>query len=90
LGKPKKQKEHAYLYWEFNEDKGPKQAIRKGNWKAIKFYQQAVPLYDISVDLAEKNNVAQQNPNIVKQMEKLFVKARTEDPNFPLIPKVKK
>ncbi len=90
LGNAEKQKQHPYLYWEFNEDKGPKQAIRKGNWKAIKFYQQAVQLYDISVDLEEKNNIAQQNPKMVKQMEKLFSKARTEDPNFPLIPKVKK
>lgn len=89
LGNTKKQKEHAYLYWEFNEDKGPKQAIRKGNWKAIKFYQKPTQLYDISVDLEEKNNLAAQNPKIVKQMEKLFVNARTEDPNFPLVPKVK-
>lgn len=34
-GKEEKQIQHDYLYWEFHE-KGGRQAVRKGNWKAVK------------------------------------------------------
>ena len=36
LGKSSEQKEHGYLYWEFHE-KGGRQAVRMGNWKAVKY-----------------------------------------------------
>ena len=31
------QKQHDFLYWEFNERQGPIQAVRSGKWKLIKF-----------------------------------------------------
>ena len=31
-----KQKEHEYLYWEFNESEGPLQAVRKDEWKLVR------------------------------------------------------
>jgi arylsulfatase A-like enzyme len=85
----KKQKaKHEYLYWEFYEGKG-KQAIIKDNWKAIKLniseptVETIFELYDIKNDVEETNNVAKANPEVVKQFEELFKKARA---NFEIAP----
>lgn len=60
------------LYWEFYEG-GFKQAVRKGNWKAIRFYKGSYParteLYDLSKDVGEKNNIAADFPGVVREME---------------------
>lgn len=81
LGNKENQKEHDYLYWEFHE-KGGRQAVRKGDWKAVKYNVLKKPdapleLYNLSNDLGENNNVASQYPDIVVQMEKIFNEART-------------
>ena len=81
----KKQKIHDYLYWEFNESKGPIQAIRKDNWKLVKRYQQEVELYDLSTDIGETTNIAQINPDVLNELISLLKTARTEHPDFPLI-----
>lgn len=77
----KSQTEHPFLYWEFKEQ-GGKQAIRFGNWKAIRLNWNEVPdgpveLYNLSQDLGEKNNVAEQHPKIVKQAVQILENART-------------
>ncbi|GAA3638653.1 arylsulfatase [Flavivirga jejuensis] len=86
LGNKKEQKKHAYLYWEFHE-KGGRQAIRMKNWKAVKYNVLKTPnepleLYNLTYDLGEENNVATQFPEIVKQMEALFLEARTPSDVF--------
>jgi len=73
LGQAKKQQQHPHLYWEFWEGKG-KQAIRMGDWKAVRLGVKKNPnapieLYNLSIDPNEQNNVAKQNPKIVKQIE---------------------
>ena len=88
LGTPGEQKTHEYLYWEFGE-KGGRQAIRMGKWKAVKLKVSKNPnapieLYDLENDLGEDNNIADQNPEIVKQFEKLFKQARVESEQFRL------
>ena len=75
------QKKHDYLYWEFHE-KGGRQALRKGDWKAVKYNvlknpQAPIELYDLSEDIGEENNLADQHPDIIKEMEDIFNKART-------------
>ena len=82
------QPEHDYLYWEFSP-RGGWQAIRQGNFKAVrgnlrKNADAKIELYDLSRDLAEKNNVAADYPAKVQQMKALFSKARIDSPNFPL------
>ncbi|WP_245893461.1 glycoside hydrolase family 2 TIM barrel-domain containing protein [Polaribacter butkevichii] len=86
LGNKKDQKEHEYLYWEFHE-KGGRQAVRKGNWKAVKYNVLKTPnklmeLYDLDNDLGEKNNVAKLYPEVVKEMEVIFKEARTPSDVF--------
>jgi len=83
LNKPGQQK-HEYLYWETNEKMGPIQAVRKGNWKAIKFLDKPIELYDLSRDISETRNVAATNPDIVKQMERIIATARTTNESYPL------
>ncbi len=79
-----KQKQHDYLYWEFHEG-GFKQAIRQGKWKAVRLgTQQPIELYDLSTDLAEKNNIASQYPDIIRKLTPLFASARTDSKEFPI------
>ena len=86
LGNYKNQVEHAYLYWEFHE-KGGRQAIRMGDWKAVKYNVLETPnkpmiLYNLFNDIGEKNNVANKFPEVVKQIESLFQEARTPSDVF--------
>jgi arylsulfatase A-like enzyme len=67
--------QHDFLYWEFYE-RGFKQAIRKGAWKAIRFYKDAKPdrteLYDLASDIGEKVELSKTHPDKVKELEALM------------------
>ncbi|MDT0552696.1 arylsulfatase [Urechidicola vernalis] len=84
-GKDKKQLIHDYLYWEFNEGRGPIQAIRKGKWKLVKRYQKDFELYNLDEDEGETKNLASENSKILDDLKTKLVDARTENENFPLI-----
>ena len=80
----KKQKERKFNYWEIHSPF--QQAVRMGNWKAIRFgTKEPLELYNLSTDPSEKQNVAQQNPKIVKDIETFLKTARTPSPYFPEI-----
>ncbi len=92
FGKP--QTPHKYLYWELHES-GGKQAVLMGNWKAIRLNVSAnadgpIELYDISIDKAEKNNIAVLHPDVVKQMESIMQQAHVPNTNWPLLSSEKK
>lgn len=80
----KGQQKHTYLYWEFAEG-GYKQAVRMGNWKAIRFYKNKeairTELYNLLSDIGEKNDVSAQYPDIVKQIENIMDKEHVESKN---------
>lgn len=83
----KKQKQHKYLYWEFHEQ-GGKQAVRMGRWKAMRLRASINPeapirLYDLDNDIAEKNNIAANHPQIVKQMDQIMKDARVHSDRWP-------
>ncbi len=90
LGNDSQQQKHNYLYWEFNERKGPIQAVRQNNWKAVKFDQKAIELYDLNKDISEQNNIASQYPEKAKELLYLINNTRTEHPEFPLVKKTLK
>ncbi len=66
MGYNDKQKQHKYLYWEFYEW-GSAQAIRMGKWKVIRkpMMTGKIQVFDVSKDIGEKNNIANQHPEIV-------------------------
>jgi arylsulfatase A-like enzyme len=72
------------FYWELHEGK-PIQAIRFGNWKAVKNGPKAaLELYDLATDPGEKTNVAQGNPEVVTKAQMLMNKEHHDDENWPL------
>lgn len=87
LGAHKKQEKHDYLYWEFNEGRGPIQAVRKDQWKAVKFLKKPLELYDLSKDIGEQQNIAESYPEKAKEMLYLIDNTRSEHPEFPLVKK---
>jgi arylsulfatase A len=85
LGK-EDQKKHESMYWEFHE-LGGRQAIRKGNLKLVRYQvldssKTTTELYDLSADIAEKNNIAKQYPEIVADLIKLLAQSRTQSDVF--------
>jgi len=86
-GKPEIQEEHPYMYWEFYEA-GGKQAVRKGDWKGVRLdVSQGDPyfeLYDLSSDPSEELNIADQHPEIVRDMLKIMEESHTEIPAISL------
>ena len=85
------QKGHEFLYWEFHEG-GTKQAVRYGQWKAIRPSPGApLQLYDVTADVGEKTNVAKEHPGVVAKVEDYLKTARTESKEWPIQePKKKK
>ena len=73
-----------FFYWELHEGK-PIQAVRFGNWKAVKNGPNAaIELYDLAADAAEETNVAAQKPELVARAVELMTASHTPDENWPL------
>jgi arylsulfatase A-like enzyme len=68
----RKQSSHEYLYWEI----GTQVAIRMENWKAIQpGAKRGWELYDLSKDLSEADNIADEHPNVLTQLRLLAADA---------------
>ena len=71
----KKQESHQFLYWEFPSYQG-QQAVRMGKWKAIRKNifkgNLKIELYNLDKDIKEQNDVSDQFPEIVKEIETIM------------------
>jgi arylsulfatase A len=81
------QKEHDYLYWEFHE-KGGRRALREEDWKLVQYNlfdseKTITELYDLSKDIGEENNVANEHPELANKMLELMKSVHTESEIFP-------
>jgi len=76
LGRPNRQERRDHLYWEYHM--GKQQAVRMGKWKGVRFggTKEPIELYDLSQDIGEKDNVADDHPEIIERMDILMRKAR--------------
>ena len=79
------QQQHEYLYWEFYEQQG-KQAIRRGDWKAVRLNRHKRKaeweIYDLASDPGESKNVASQHPELQTQFNQIVEKATTKNEFF--------
>ncbi|MCP4082255.1 MAG: arylsulfatase, partial [Planctomycetaceae bacterium] len=78
---------HDYLYWEFYEG-GGKQAVRLGDWKAVRLRVNEKPdgpiqLFDLRQDLGESKNIAAAHPAVVSQIKTIMRTAHQPHPNKP-------
>lgn len=78
---------HETLFW----SNGPNIAVRQGNWKLVKSYDNTW-LFDLAGDIGESKNLADSNPEIVERLEKAYQKWRSQmsKPAWPSKPNRRK
>jgi arylsulfatase A-like enzyme len=82
------QEQHKYLYWEYMAGRKLSQAVRHGRWKALRDAPgAALQLYDLAADLGETRNIADQEQDVVAEIEEFLTESHTEwrkpDPSIP-------
>jgi arylsulfatase A-like enzyme len=88
LPDPTKSLPDRFLYWEVrrHDPQQLEQAVRWGNWKALRHDAgEPLELYDLVADVGEKNNIAKQHPEVVARIEDYLKNARTASPHWPLV-----
>ncbi len=89
-GRSKEQQSQDYLYWEnpvwdwgrsfYPEDKF-QQALRQGRWKIVRHgASEPWELYDLDVDISEKNDLASRRPDMVENLASLVMEAHEDGP----------
>lgn len=78
------QAEHESLYWEFHE-RGFTQAIRFGDWKAIrKGLDGPIELYNLADDLGETRNISGAHPDLVEKAAAILAASRVPNADYPV------
>lgn len=85
------QRDHYALYWELHlnkrpvngNDRGFRQAIRQGKWKAVRYgAKSATELYDLSADAGEADDLSSKHPARAKAMTELFQQSSHESDRY--------
>ena len=81
LGNAAEQRQHEYLYWEYQG----RQAVRLGRWKGIRHrLDQDIELYDLENDVGEQHDAASDHPDVIARIAEIMRTGRTESELFPL------
>jgi len=73
------------FYWELHEQNVSRQAVRFGDWKAVKNGPSAATeLYDLKADPGETKDLAAMNKEMLAKAEGLLRSSREEHPDWPL------
>ena len=80
----KQQPEHPHLYWEYQNQ----QAVRLDHWKGIRAYPMKeipskIQLYNLSEDISEQVDVADQFPDVVSQMRSIMEQEHVYSYRYP-------
>lgn len=75
----KQQKQHEYLYWEFNQN----QVLRYGKWYVHKANGRKTELYDLPADPGQHNDLSTKYPEIVRKAEEIMRKSHTPSDVWP-------
>jgi arylsulfatase A-like enzyme len=76
---------HDVLYWQWANSMG----VRKGDWKAVGYLESPWELYDLSTDRTELNNLAAEYPEIVEELDSLYLQwAVRTGAGVPIPPKL--
>lgn len=65
------------IFWHYphysNQGGTPACSVRFGKWKLIEFFESTrLELYDLSVDIAEKNDLARRHPGVTNQLKRML------------------
>jgi arylsulfatase A len=81
------QRTHEFLYWEFPAY-GGQQAVRAGDWKAVRQNLAKgvirTELYDLAKDPSESADVSAENPDVLRRLEAVMREQHTPSADFPL------
>ena len=85
----KGQKEHDFLYFEFQELNG-RQAVRQGPWKLVHMNirgdNPVYELYNLDKDPGETTDLAASTPKKVAELQAMMRDSHIPSPDFPLLP----
>ena len=77
-----------FFYWELHENShggGAIRAARWGKWKAVMPRPMGkIEIYNLVNDVGETNDIADENPELVKRAKEIFSKAHKQHPVWPL------
>jgi len=85
LGRPMLEA-HPYLYWDYGHNRETYiQGLRMGDWKGVRIGRgKPIELYYLPADPAEQNNIADQFPEIVNDMEMAMKDAFIPSDRYPV------
>ena len=80
------QSKHEFLYWEFYEQGVSQAVLLNGRWKALRLKATTAPvqLFDLTADVAEKNDVAAANAPVVTRATEIMKTARYDNEYWKL------
>jgi len=78
-GRADEQPKHPYLYWENGSMSRHAQAVRRDHWYAFRMHpSKSMQLYDLTSDVGCTNDVAAENPGVVREILDVFREAHTD------------